>query len=202
MTSGRFVQETRSRLREGILDAAEGLVLAGGWSSVTMAAVAARVGVSRQTVYNDVGGKDALGEALVLRELEGFLEVVGGELSGGEDLVDAVERTVEAVLSKALDHPLLKDVLVSAHGGEPSLLPFLTTGSDQLVSRATAVLVLVIADRPDAPAVPEADLVRVCETVVRLVLSHVVHPGAAPDAVATDVGWLVRHVIASVTSAP
>lgn len=202
MTTGRFVQETRSRLREGILDAAEGLVLAGGWSSVTMAAVAQRVGVSRQTVYNDVGGKDALGEALVLRELEGFLEVVGGELSGGEDLVDAVERTVEAVLSKALDHPLLKDVLVSAHGGEPSLLPFLTTGSDQLVSRATAVLVLVIANRPDAPAVPEADLVRVCETVVRLVLSHVVHPGAAPDAVAADVGWLVRHVIASVTSAP
>jgi AcrR family transcriptional regulator len=196
------VQETRSRLREGILDATEQIVLAGGWSAVTMAAVAERVGVSRQTVYNDVGGKDALGEALVLRELEGFLEVVGGELSGGDDLVGAVERTVEAVLAKALDNPLLKDVLVSAHGGETSLLPFLTTQSDQLVSRATAVLVLVIADRPDAPAVPERDLQRVCETVVRLVLSHVVHPGAAPDAVAADVGWLVRHVIASVTTTP
>lgn len=200
MSSGRFVQETRSRLREGILDATEQIVLHGGWSAVTMAAVAERVGVSRQTVYNDVGGKDALGEALVLRELEGFLEVVGGELSSGDDLVGAVERTVEAVLAKALDNPLLKDVLVSAHGGETSLLPFLTTQSDQLVSRATAVLVLVIADRPDAPAVPERDLVRVCETVVRLVLSHVVHPGAAPDAVAADVGWLVRHVLASVTT--
>lgn len=202
MSAGRFVQETRTRLREGILDATERLVLDGGWSSVTMAAVAARVGVSRQTVYNDVGGKDALGEALVLRELEGFLEVVGGELSGGDDLVEAVERTVEAVLAKALDNPLLKDVLVSAHGGEPSLLPFLTTGSDQLLARATAVLVLVIGDRPDAPDVPEVDLERVCETVVRLVLSHVVHPGAAPDAVAADVGWLVRHVLASVTATP
>ena len=80
MSAGRFVQDTRTRLREGILDATERLVLDGGWSSVTMAAVAERVGVSRQTVYNDVGGKDALGEALVLRELEGFLEVVGGDL--------------------------------------------------------------------------------------------------------------------------
>jgi AcrR family transcriptional regulator len=202
VSAGRFVQETRSRLREGILDATEQIVLDGGWSAVTMAAVAARVGVSRQTVYNDVGGKDALGEALVLRELEGFLEVVGGELSSGDDLVDAVERTVEAVMTKALDNPLLKDVLVSAHGGETSLLPFLTARSDQLVARATAVLVLVIADRPDAPDVPERDLLRVCETVVRLVLSHVVHPGAAPDAVAADVGWLVRHVLASVTTTP
>lgn len=197
MSTGRFVQETRSRLREGILDATERLVLHGGWSSVTMAAVAERVGVSRQTVYNDVGGKDALGEALVLRELEDFLDVVGGELSSGDDLVEAVERTVEAVLRKALDNPLLEDVLVSAHGGEPSLLPFLTTGSDQLLTRAAAVLVLVIGDRPDAPAVTEGDLERVCETVVRLVLSHVVHPGAAPDAVAADVGWLVRHVLAA-----
>lgn len=199
MSSGRFVQDTRSRLREGILDAAVALVLDGGWSSVTMAAVADRVGVSRQTVYNDVGGKPALGEALVLRELEDFLAVVGGELSTGEDLVEAVERTVEAVMTKALDNPLLKDVLVSAHGGEASLLPFLTTGSDQLLSRATAVLQLVLADRPDAPDVPEADLERICETVVRLVLSHVVHPGAAPDVVAADVGWLVRHVLASLT---
>ncbi len=202
MSSGRFVQDTRSRLRESILDATVALVTDGGWPSVTMAAVADRVGVSRQTVYNDVGGKAALGEALVLRELDGFLEVVGGELSSGDDLVEAVERTVEAVLTKALDNPLLKDVLVRAHGGEASLLPFLTTESDQLVSRATAVLVLVIADRPDAPAVPEPDLLRVCEAVVRLVLSHVVHPGAAPDAVARDLGWLVQHVLVAATATP
>ena len=61
-------------------------------------------------------------------------------------------------------------------------------------------LVLVIGDRADAPAVAAADLERTCEAVVRLVLSHVVRPGAAPDVVAHDVGWLVRHVLAGATA--
>ena len=199
MTPGRFVQETRSRLREQLLDAAVEIVLDGGWSSVTMARVADRVGVSRQTVYNELGGKPALGEALVLRELDAFLAAVGAELSTGDDLIGSVERAVEVVMTMALDNPLLKDVLTSAHGGGSSLLPFIT-GSELLIGRATAVLVLVIGDRPDAPVVGAADLGRTCEAVVRLVLSHVVRPGAAPDVVARDVGWLVRHVLAGATA--
>ncbi len=200
MTAGRFVAETRSRLREQLLDATVALVLHGGWSSVTMSAVADRVGVSRQTVYNELGGKPALGEALVLRELDALLTVVGTELAAGPDLVEAIEGAVEAVMTLALDNPLLKDVLTSAHGGGASLLPFLTTESDQLIGRATAVLALTIADRPDPPPVSAQDLDRTCEVVVRLVLSQVVRPGAAPDVVARDVGWLVRHVLAGSTT--
>ncbi len=200
MTPGRFVEETRSRLREQLLDAAVTMVLHGGWSSVTMGAVADRVGVSRQTVYNELGGKPALGEALVLRELDAFLTAVGTELAAGPDLVEAVEGAVEVVMTMALDNPLLKDVLSSAHGGGASLLPFLTTESDQLIGRATAVLLLAIGDRPDPPSISEEDLERTCEAVVRLVLSHVVRPGAPPDVVARDVGWLVRQVIGGATA--
>ena len=43
-------------LRDRLVTAAVELTLAHGWSQVTMARLAAEVGVSRQTVYNEVGG--------------------------------------------------------------------------------------------------------------------------------------------------
>ena len=45
-----------------------------GWAAVTMAKVAGIAGVSRQTVYNEYGAKAALGQAMVLRELDRFLD--------------------------------------------------------------------------------------------------------------------------------
>ena len=47
-----------------------------GWSHVTMSRLAQAVGVSRQTVYNEIGSKPQLAEAMILRELDRFLEVV------------------------------------------------------------------------------------------------------------------------------
>ena len=42
-----------------------------GWASVTMGRLADAVGVSRQTVYNEIGTKPGLAEAMILRELDG-----------------------------------------------------------------------------------------------------------------------------------
>ena len=43
--------------RERLLEEAAELTRAGGWQSITMAKLADRVGVSRQTVYNEIGTK-------------------------------------------------------------------------------------------------------------------------------------------------
>ena len=40
-----------------------------GWGALTMGKLADLVGVSRQTVYNELGGKPQLAEAMVMREL-------------------------------------------------------------------------------------------------------------------------------------
>ena len=53
---------------ERILATAAEMTAEVGWSGVTMAALAERVGVSRQTVYNEWGSRDRLAEAMVLRE--------------------------------------------------------------------------------------------------------------------------------------
>jgi AcrR family transcriptional regulator len=112
--------------REALLDAAYDVVLAGAWETARMLDVARSAGVSRQTLYNEFGSKDALAEALALREAERFI-------AGNERFLDAshFDRPVDAVaavtawtLQQASDNPLLKAALTNDAG---ALLPFLTT---------------------------------------------------------------------------
>jgi AcrR family transcriptional regulator len=197
VSQGRFAEQTRERLRDQLLVATADLVVDRGWSALTMAAVAARVGVSRQTVYNEFGSKPALGEALVMRELEGFLTLVTGELSQGDALVPSVGRAVETVVRAAQDNPLLKDVLVSAHGGQASLLPWLTTDSGLLIARAAAVVQAAVETRAEVAVFAAKDVEQLVDIIVRLVLSHVVQPGSPPDVVGARVAWIVDRMVAA-----
>ena len=63
-------------LRQRIVAAAVELTTTQGWAHVTMSRLAERVGVSRQTVYNEIGTKPALAEAMILAELDRFLAAV------------------------------------------------------------------------------------------------------------------------------
>ena len=53
--------------RDRIVAAAVELTTTSGWASVTMSRLAAAAGVSRQTVYNEVGSKPALAETMISR---------------------------------------------------------------------------------------------------------------------------------------
>ena len=99
---------------ERILDATAGITIGGGWASVSMGKVASAVGVSRQTVHTEVGTKAELAEALVIREVEGFLaEVVGdpavlvGNSMGGLIATMVASREGAPVLGLVLIDPAL-----------------------------------------------------------------------------------------------
>ena len=80
-------------LRQRLVAAAVEMTLAHGWAQVTMARLAAEVGVSRQTVYNEIGTKPALAEAMILAELDRFLSVVTAAFDRHPtDLVAAIEE--------------------------------------------------------------------------------------------------------------
>ena len=79
------VSEGVATMRERVVDAAVRLTGEVGWSQVTMARLAEVVGVSRQTVYNEVGTKQALAEAMVLAELDRFLERVNAGFDAHPD---------------------------------------------------------------------------------------------------------------------
>jgi len=189
-------------VRERVLDAASTITCESGWGDLTMAKVAGLAGVSRQTVYNEYGTKPALGQAMVLRELDRFLTVVARELDSHDDLVEAIRAAVEQALLMARDNPLLHAVLASAHsvtagagpGSDNDLLPFLTTDAAPLIEAAK----LVILDRLDrfpALSLDESALDGSVDAVVRLVLSHVMQPGGEPAETADRLAWIAARVL-------
>jgi AcrR family transcriptional regulator len=180
--------------RERIVDAAVAMTTESGWSTVTMAALADRVGVSRQTVYNEVGTKPGLAEAMILHELERFLGVVSLAFDEHpEDLVAAIRAASAGVLDLAQDNRLLHAVVSATHGADTELLPLLTTHAESLLAAAK----LVVAERvaPYDVGLEARRLEAAIDVVVRVVLSHVMQPSAAPSETADDIAWIAARVL-------
>ena len=181
-------------LRQRMVGAAVLMTTSEGWARVTMSRLAEAVGVSRQTVYNEIGTKNALAEAMILSELENFLAVVSHAFDQHpDDLADAVESAILGVLEVAQDNPLLRAVVSATHGADTELLPLLTTHSTQLLELAKTVLgERVAAYRP--PLAP-AELDGAIDMVVRVVLSHVMQPSGTPARTAASLGFISRRVL-------
>jgi AcrR family transcriptional regulator len=172
-----------------------------------MAKVAARAGVSRQTVYNELGSKPALGQAMVLRELDRFLAAVADELDSHDDLVEAIRAAALRTLRMAAENPLLHAVLASAHtagvdgdgrgaiGGSADLLPFLTTEAEPLIGAAKDVIAQRVPARYPGLGLDERELETAIDAIVRLVLSHVMQPGADPVTTSDGLAWIVGRVL-------
>jgi AcrR family transcriptional regulator len=185
---------TGTTMRERIVEAAVRLTSQVGWSQVTMAKLADVVGVSRQTVYNEIGTKPGLAEAMILAELERFLAVV--ELSFDahpDDLVEAIRGAARTVLEHAEDNHLLHAVVSATHGADTELLPLLTTHAQSLLATAKAVLAERV--RPYAVVLDEDRLDAAIDMVVRLVLSHVMQPSGSPAETADDIAWISARVL-------
>ncbi len=181
-------------MHERVVATAAELTLEVGWAGVTMGKLADRVGVSRQTVYNEVGSKPQLAEEMVLAELAKFLAVVDAAFDRHPtDLVEAIRDAARDVLELAAGNALLQAVVSASYGAETELLPLLTTRNDALVLAATdavqrriGVYAIEIDDRHLDAAV---------DMVVRLVLSHVVHPIRTPGETADDIAWIAGRTL-------
>ena len=179
---------------ERIVAAAAELTTETGWAAITMGKLAERVGVSRQTVYNEIGTKPRLAEEMVLRELALFLaEVERAFDAHPDDLVGAIRDACCGVLELAQDNRLLKAVVSATHGADTELLPLLTTNSESLLGTAKDVVRTRVA-ACDVP-LPPPRLDALIDMVVRLVLSHVMQPSGSPEATAEDIAWLSAHVV-------
>ena len=181
-------------LRERIVTCAVDMTTDVGWARVTMGRLAEAAGVSRQTVYNEVGTKPGLAEAMILHELDRFLGVVNLAFDAHPgDLVGAVRAATRDVLVLAQDNPLLHAVVSATHGADTELLPLLTTHAESLLAAAKSV----VADRVEGYDVglDEQHLEAAIDVVVRVVLSHVMQPSAAPEATADDLAWIAAQVL-------
>ncbi len=183
--------------RDRLITAAAGFTAANGWGELTMAKLADLVGVSRQTVYNEIGGKPQLAEAMVLRELQIFLDVVDSAfVDFPDDLVRAIETAAFRVLELARTDPLLHAILSSSQGADSELLPLLTTNSEPLLGAAGQMIREHVRTYDDVEL--PADRVEVLiDMVVRLVLSHVMQPTAQPAHTAETIAWIAGQVLSA-----
>lgn len=183
--------EGRARMRDAMLDATYAIVLEQGWGAVRMGRVAARVGVSRQTLHAQFGTKDALGQALVLREADRFLELIAAALDEHpDDVVDAVRHAATVTLEMLAANPLLQAILAGpVRPGDESLLPLLTSRGQPLVHRASEGVTAWL--RTHSPGSDPALLADLVDSVVRLVVSHSLMPVDPADVVGDRLARIV-----------
>lgn len=193
-----YAAAARELLRETLLDAARELLGQHGWARVTMAQVAARAGVSRQTLYNTFGSRDELAQALVLREQERMLAGVEETIRAhGDDPVRALTAAVRWFLELAAHDPALRRALTDE---EPDgMVPLLTTRGAPVVLGAAARLAELIAAA--WPQAPRADVEIIADCLVRLAISHAMLPAGEPATTARAIASLLAPVIERVLGA-
>jgi len=197
----RFQDAVRSLLRDRLLDAAAELTNACGWARTRMSGIAERAGVSRGTVYNEFGSKEALAEAMILREMETFLAGVRTELDAHrDDLVEGIVAAAEYALTAAASNQVLKEILTGGTGPDGDLLPLLTTQAEPFLAIANATLTAYVRqDWPDL-GLDDEELSTALDAVVRLIVSHIVLPVDPPERVARRIGWIAGHVLSAASA--
>lgn len=174
-----------------LLDAAYDAIVAGAWSRVRMADVAAAAGVSRQTLYNEFGSKDALCEAVARREKDRFLARALETMDVHEGSpAEAVGEAVLWGLREATDNRLVKAILTDDTG----LLPLMTTRAAPLVqSLRDGIAEFLSGHWPSLPPDRARDA---AEVAVRLTISYLVVPTEPIDATARRVAHVVERLVA------
>lgn len=193
-TAGTTVEPAAPSIRDRVVEAAVEVTTTEGWAKVTMARLATAVGFSRQTVYNEVGSKPQLAEAMVLAELARFLAAVEDAFDAHpDDLPGAIEQACLGVLEVGSDNALLRAIVSATHGADTELLPLLTTHAGSLLASAKGV----VAGRVAAydVGVPPEQLTMLVDMVVRTVLSHVMQPSGTPEQTAADLAWVAHRVL-------
>lgn len=173
--------------RTELLEAAVDELVAHGWRGLQMQAVAKRVGVSRQTVYNTFSGRDGLAAAMIEYLTDSFLDGFDAAFGSGDSPVDRWDNGVRYLLRRGDNDPALRAMLGLDSGQQ--FLGLLTSGSAPIVRRARErIPATVLRFEPDLALGP---LTHVAELLARLTLSEIVQPIADLDGAVATVSGMV-----------
>lgn len=175
-----------------IVDAAYDAVAVYGITRLSLADVAKRAHLSRQTLYRYFPSKVDLLDAVVDREERRFRERIRDATRDAREPRDALRAAIVATLDGVRTHPLIERLLET----EPeTLIPYLTVWSLPGPSTDRHLAGLL---RHLVPGMAEDDLRRTADVLSRLIISYVLDPfEESPDAFAD---WFVRLVFSGVVS--
>lgn len=193
-----FAEATRALLRARVLDGADDLLRDRPWSSISMADIARAGGVSRQTIYNEFGSREAFAQEYVLREADAFLVAIRDcVMQHTDDAAAAVEAAFHLFLEAAAERPLIR--AIASGDGTDGLLALVTTDGGPVLQIASDRLAAIIGEGwPQAPA---DDIRLLAETMVRLGISHAALPAGDPGTAAAAVTRLLGPFVAGVLRA-
>lgn len=168
-----LAEPSTDEVGEAILDTALEELLTYGLRRTTVDIVAKRAGVSRATLYRRFDGKDALVQAVLVRESRRFFGSIAAAVAGvSTEEERLVEGFVVGVRYARADR-LLNRLLAS---DPEALLPYLTTNGALVVAAARDFLVWQGGSRaPVGDRTPEG----VAELFVRLAISFTLLPESA-----------------------
>jgi AcrR family transcriptional regulator len=161
----------------------------------TMEDVARRLGISRVTIYRRFASKDALVEAVIMRECVRFFEALDRAVT---EYASTYERLVEGfvfTLDYLRGHTLVNRLLQT----EPeALLPHLTLQGGPVLTGATRLLADRISQEVDEGRLDEPiDVEVAAELLARLVLSFLLTPQSTiPLATEADARRFARRYLA------
>lgn len=181
-----YAEASRTLLRDTVLDAVGELLEDRVFADVTMADVADRAGVSRQTLYNAFGSREELAQAYVIRESDGFLAAVAGEIETHESPHAALAASLELFLAAAETHPLVRAISAADEGDV--LLALVTTRGGPVLDRVIEGLAQMIA--ANWPVVV-TDSLPLADCFVRLAISHAALPSDTPKETGRTVARLL-----------
>ena len=168
---------------DSLLDAVGELLAEDVWPTVTMASVAERAGVSRQTLYNSFGSREQLAQAYLMREAERFLTAIEEAVTSHvDDPRQALTSAAELFLSLVSTHPMVR--AISTQEGE-ELVALATTRGGALLTGMTDRLSELI--QSNWPQVDPSGSRLLAATLVRLAISHAVLPTGEPEQTAADI---------------
>jgi len=184
----------RELLRNMLLDAGRELLSERPFAAVTMAQIARKAGVSRQTLYNEFGSREGFARALLMREADRFLNTVEAAVRANrDDPAGAVAAAFAVFLDVAQNDPLVRSGLREGAG---ELLALATTRGRPLVDHAVQRLAAVIA--ANWPEAPRADCELLSECLVRLAISYAALPTGSSRRTAEGVARLLGPYIEEV----
>lgn len=184
-----YPEAARGLLRDTIIGAVDSLARSRGWDATTMSHVAEVAGVSRQTVYNEFGSRQALVEAYVTREVENLLaEVEIAVREHADDPSAALLAAFGLFLKLASDEPIIRIIVADADSSH--LMRLLTNLGTSLGDDRIARLIVDVW-----PQVGNADAALLADSLVRLAISHAVAPAGDPETTSRGVTRLVRPLI-------
>ena len=194
-----YAEKARALLRESLMDAAAEALARDSWTATRMADIAAAVGVSRQTVYNEFGNKEELGRALLLRESSKFLNQVEAALDEHpNDPVAGLVAALEVFLRLTAQEPLLRAIIGGQDADRSDLSPLLSDEGAAVLPFITGRLTDRFLDQ--WPDTDRSGVEVYSSSVVRLAISHVVFPVHEPAVTAAEVGRVFAPYLRELTA--